>query len=39
MWINEFLVEEHGDAAALVIIADIDHRYELSPFTQPWQLM
>ena len=25
MWVNEYLMEEHGEAAALAIIADIDH--------------
>jgi hypothetical protein len=27
MWINQFLVEEHGDARGNEIITDIDHRY------------
>ena len=26
MWVNEYLMEEHGEAAALAIIADINHR-------------
>lgn len=26
-WINEYLVEEHGDAHGQAIIADIDYRY------------
>jgi hypothetical protein len=25
MWVNAYLIEEHGEAAALAIIADIDH--------------
>jgi hypothetical protein len=27
MWINEYLLETHGEARGLEIIADIDHRY------------
>lgn len=26
MWVNEYLMEEHGEAAALAINADIDHQ-------------
>jgi hypothetical protein len=26
-WINEYLVEEHGESRGLAIIADIDYRY------------
>jgi Plavaka transposase len=26
MWVNEYLTEEHGETAALAIVADIDHR-------------
>jgi hypothetical protein len=27
MWVNEYLLEEHGDAHGQAIIADIDYRY------------
>jgi hypothetical protein len=27
MWVNEYLLELHGEAHGLEIIADIDHRY------------
>ena len=27
MWVNEYLLETHGEAGGLEIIADIDHRY------------
>jgi hypothetical protein len=27
MWVNEYLLEVHGEARGLEIIADIDHRY------------
>jgi hypothetical protein len=26
MWVNQYLLEEHGEARAHEIIADIDHR-------------
>ena len=29
MWINQYLVEEHGEACAHEIIADIDHQYSI----------
>jgi hypothetical protein len=28
-WVNEYLLEVHGEAQGLEIIADIDHRYVL----------
>ena len=27
MWVNEYLLEVHGEAQGLDIIVDIDHRY------------
>ena len=27
MWVNEYLLEVHGEARGLEIIADIDHQY------------
>ena len=27
MWVNQYLIEEHGEAGAHAIIADIDHRH------------
>jgi hypothetical protein len=27
MWVNEYLLERHGEARGQEIIADIDHRY------------
>jgi hypothetical protein len=27
MWVNQYLMEEHGEAGAHAIIADIDHRH------------
>lgn len=35
MWVNEYLLELHGEARGLEIIADIDHRYgsqSIGPF-------
>ena len=32
MWINQSLLEEHGEARAHNIIADIDYRYVVSTF-------
>ena len=29
MWVNEYLLELHGEARGQEIIADIDHRYAL----------
>ena len=29
MWVNEYLLEVHGETRGLEIIADIDHRYVL----------
>ena len=30
MWVNQFLVETHGEACAHEIIANIDHQYMVS---------
>jgi hypothetical protein len=30
MWVNEYLLELHGEAWGLEIIADIDHQYAFS---------
>ena len=30
MWVNEYLLEVHGETRGLEIIADIDHRYVFS---------
>jgi hypothetical protein len=30
MWVNEYLLELHGEGLGLEIIADIDHRYAFS---------
>jgi hypothetical protein len=30
MWVNEYLLESHGETCAQEIIADIDHRYAFS---------
>lgn len=32
MWVNEYLLELHGEACGQEIVADIDHRYG---FSQP----
>ncbi|KAH9970250.1 hypothetical protein BJV74DRAFT_784509 [Russula compacta] len=35
MWINQYLVEEYGEARAHEIIADIDHRYSILALQSP----
>lgn len=39
MWINQYLVEEHGEACAHEIIADIDHWYVVSTFSMSNQII